>query len=96
MSAATAKKVDGAEGAQGENRPAGKYDGERRTVGDRRPVEKRNPRPAPTHAPATVPGFEDDFEVVAEKKKIVRPARKTEEPKFGGGMPSFTRGSANR
>ena len=96
MSAATAKKIEGAEGAEGENRPAGKYGGERRTGGERRPVGERNPRPAPTQAPATAPGFEDDFEVVAEKKKIVRPVRKTEEPKFGGGMPSFTRGGTNR
>lgn len=33
---------------------------------------------------------DDDFEVVAEKKK--QPRRNFEEPKFGGGMPSFTRG----
>lgn len=38
-------------------------------------------------------GDDDDFEVVAEKKKPVR--KNYEEPKFGGGMPSFTRGGAN-
>ena len=35
---------------------------------------------------------DDDFEVVAEKKK--QPRRNFDEPKFGGGMPSFTRGGA--
>ena len=97
MSAATTKKVEGAEGTEGENKPAGKvYDGERRGGGERRLGGERNPRPAPATAAATTSGFEDDFEVVAEKKKVVRPQRKTEEPKFGGGMPSFTRGGAKQ
>ena len=36
MSAATAKKAEGAEGADGEGRPAGQRDGERRYDGERR------------------------------------------------------------
>lgn len=47
--------------------------------------ERRGPRAAGFGA-----SFDDDFEVVAEKKKPQR--RNFEEPKFGGGMPSFTRG----
>ena len=114
MSAATAKKAEGAEFADGEGRPAGQRDGERRYDGERRGEgemrggygerrggygerredegERRAPRPAPVFKPA----FEDDFEVVEEKKKVVRPPRNFEEPKFGGGMPSFTRGGATR
>jgi len=38
---------------------------------------------------------DDDFEVVTEKKKVA-PRREFEEPKFGGGMPMFTRGGDNR
>lgn len=54
--------------------------------GEEKPARERRPG-APTFA------YDDDFEVVAEKKKAVR--KPFEEPKFGGGMPSFSRGGAN-
>ena len=54
-------------------------EGEDKPEGERR-------RAAPSYA------FDDDFEVVKEK---VKPVRKTfEEPTFGRGMPSFSRGGA--
>lgn len=59
-------------------------DGQSKPDGERR-------RPAP-------PSFndDDDFEVVKEKVKAPRENRRpAEEPRFGGGMPSFSRGGAN-
>lgn len=38
---------------------------------------------------------DDDFEVVTDVKKKP-PRRNFEEPTFGGGMPTFTRGGENR
>jgi hypothetical protein len=81
MSAATTK-VAGAPGAEGENRPEGQRDGERRGYQGRGETQ-----------PAMFE--EDDFEVVAEKKKTV-PRRDFAEPTFGGGMPMFTRGGTDR
>lgn len=64
-------------------------DGER--VGGERDGERRGGQ-----RPANGPMFEeDDFEVVTDVKKQA-PRRTFEEPKFGGGMPSFTRGGENR
>ncbi len=63
------------------------------------PYDESKPRPRREYGdndnrtynkPSAKPEFEEDFETVTEKKRVVRP-RESAEPTFGG-KPSFTRG----